>query len=76
MACPECQSEHIRKNGHKRGKQNYICADCRRQFVENPKEHSGYSDEERKQCLSMYSLPHFADYTTRGYSPLSATQSA
>lgn len=54
MECPECQSEHIRKNGHKRGKQNYICVDCHRQFVENPKEHRGYSDEERRNCLRMY----------------------
>ena len=54
MECPECQSEHIRKNGHKRGKQNYICADCRRQFVENPKAHRGYSDDERRNCLRMY----------------------
>ena len=25
MQCPECQSTHINKNGHKKGKQNYIC---------------------------------------------------
>ncbi|WP_431191324.1 transposase-like zinc-binding domain-containing protein, partial [Funiculus sociatus] len=24
MQCPDCQSTHIRKNGKRRGKQNYI----------------------------------------------------
>lgn len=28
MQCPECGSEHIRKNGHRRGKQNHLCIDC------------------------------------------------
>ncbi|MCA2706298.1 MAG: IS1 family transposase, partial [Microcystis sp. M038S2] len=25
MKCPECQSHHINKNGHRGQKQNYIC---------------------------------------------------
>ncbi|WP_442943530.1 transposase-like zinc-binding domain-containing protein, partial [Nostoc sp.] len=25
MNCPNCASNHVRKNGHRRGKQNYIC---------------------------------------------------
>lgn len=55
MKCPKYQSEHIRKNGHKRGEQNYyICSDCCRQFVEHPNSHGGYSDDERKHCLRMY----------------------
>ena len=53
MECPECQSSHIRKNGHRRGKQNHICVDCGRQFVENPQAHRGYSDDVRKMCLKM-----------------------
>ncbi|MBW4444342.1 MAG: IS1 family transposase, partial [Plectolyngbya sp. WJT66-NPBG17] len=28
MQCAECQSTHIRKNGKRRGKQNYICVGC------------------------------------------------
>ncbi|WP_442943554.1 transposase-like zinc-binding domain-containing protein, partial [Nostoc sp.] len=24
MNCPNCASNHVRKNGHRRGKQNYI----------------------------------------------------
>ena len=54
MKCPHCQSEHSRKNGHKRGKQNHLCLDCGRQFIENPKPHRGYSDEVRRLCLRMY----------------------
>lgn len=54
MECPECQSTHIRKNGHKRGQQNYICADCLRQFVSDPKPHRGYSDDTKRLCLKMY----------------------
>jgi transposase-like protein len=53
MECPRCCSQHIRKNGKQRGKQNYICVPCRRQFIEyhNPK---GYSDEIKRECLEMY----------------------
>jgi transposase-like protein len=35
MQCPECKSTHIRKNGNRRGKQNHICVDCGRQFVDH-----------------------------------------
>jgi transposase-like protein len=54
MECPECHSTHIRKNGHKRGKQNHICVDCQRQFVLDPKPHRGYSDDTKRLCLKMY----------------------
>jgi insertion element IS1 protein InsB len=37
MHCPDCNSENFKKNGHIRsGKQNYMCNDCKRQFVEDP----------------------------------------
>lgn len=53
MQCPRCSSTHIRKNGTRRGKQNYICVACRRQFIEahDPK---GYSDAIKQECLKMY----------------------
>ncbi len=38
----------------RRGKQNHVCVDCGRQFVKNPKNHRGYSDQTRKTCLKMY----------------------
>lgn len=37
LLCPNCGSDDIMKNGTtRRGKQNYKCRDCGRQFVENP----------------------------------------
>lgn len=37
LQCPNCGSDDIVKNGTtRRGKQNYKCRDCGRQFVENP----------------------------------------
>ncbi len=54
MQCPECKSKHINKNGQKRGKQNYICVNCRRQFIESYESHRGYSEETKNECLKMY----------------------
>lgn len=54
MQCPECQSDHIHKNGRKRGKQNYICVNCRGQFLARYQEHKGYSDSVKHECLKMY----------------------
>lgn len=48
MICPECDSEHIVKNGVKEnGKQNHQCLICDRQFVENPSGHYRIPDEKR-----------------------------
>ncbi len=52
--CPECGSEHIQKNGIKKGKQNHICVECGRQFVKHNGITRGYSDEFRRECLKMY----------------------
>ena len=54
MQCPECKSTHINKNGKKRGKQNYICVDCQRQFLDSYQTQKGYSDELKRECLKMY----------------------
>ena len=36
-ACPACNSESVVKNGFiHNGKQNHLCKDCGRQFVEDP----------------------------------------
>src|SRR4028119_978566 len=53
MQCPRCGSTHIRRNGTQRGKQNYICVNCRRQFIQHydPK---GYSEQIKQECLKMY----------------------
>jgi len=33
MICPHCYSQQVSKNGQRRGKQCYLCKDCRKQFV-------------------------------------------
>ena len=54
MKYPQCGSEHIRKNGIKKAKQNHICAECGRQFI-NPSEQTKAFPETTKQtCLKMY----------------------
>ncbi len=59
MNCPYCASNHIRKNGHRRRKQNYICVNCDvrsapqrfRQFIKSYSKR-GYNDEIKEQCLT------------------------
>ena len=52
MKCPECQSDHINKNGHRGQKQNYIYVNCGRQFIHSY-ETKGYSDDVKRSCLKM-----------------------
>lgn len=54
MQCPDCQSTHVRKNGKRRGEQNYICVRCSRQFIDHYTSPQGYSDGIKRQCLCMY----------------------
>ncbi len=54
MQCPECGATHIRKNGKNRGKQNYICVACGRQFIQDYAAIQGYSDQVKAKCLKMY----------------------
>jgi AcrR family transcriptional regulator len=35
MKCLHCQSSQLSKNGYRRGKQCYLCKNCRKQFVES-----------------------------------------
>ncbi len=35
MKCPHCASTSYRKNGHRNGKQNYLCKNCGKQFLES-----------------------------------------
>ncbi len=53
MNCPNCQSTHVRKNGHRGTKQNYVYDDCGRQFIDSysPK---GYPDGVKEHCLKLY----------------------
>lgn len=54
LNCPKCGANHIIKNGKKRGKQNYKCKECGRQFVEfiSPK---GYDSKVKESCLNLIS---------------------
>lgn len=54
MQCPECGSNHIRKNGIKQGKQNHICVECRRQFIDSYDTPRTYLEEVKQHCLKLY----------------------
>jgi len=53
MKCINCASTLVSKNGHRRGKQSYICGSCGRQFLESydPK---GYPNSIKEHCLTLY----------------------
>ena len=51
MSCPHCTSDKIVKNGHRNGKQSYLCRDCRRQFRDNPQQ--GYTREVKAFCVTL-----------------------
>ncbi len=53
MKCPKCESKQIRKNGHRSDKQNYLCKNCGRQFVESYSQR-GDSDDAKQICLKMH----------------------
>ena len=53
MQCPKCNSEKVVKNGHRRGKQSYLCKQCGYQFIETYSER-GYSKDARQICLRIY----------------------
>ena len=52
MTCPHDQSHTVVKNGHRQGKQSYLCRDCGCQFRENPQSPS-YSAEVKALCVKM-----------------------
>lgn len=54
MQCPECGSIDISRNGRQRGKQNYICKTCQRQFIETYDPSSSYLEEFKRECLKMH----------------------
>lgn len=53
MECLKCNSNHVTKNGHRHGKQNYHCQSCGRQFIESYSG-KGYSEEVKQHCLTLY----------------------
>ena len=53
MKCIHCASTSISKNGHRRGKQCFICRTCGRQFLEDY-DTLGYRDDIKQHCLELY----------------------
>lgn len=54
MQCPQCDSTHNRKNGSIKGKQRYICTDCKRQFLAVYEPPKGYGEKVKQECLELY----------------------
>ena len=51
--CRNCESQNIIKNGHKAsGSQQYVCKDCGKRGVLEPKR--GYTEAQKEQILSAY----------------------
>jgi len=51
--CRNCDSQNIVKNGHNAsGSQQYVCKDCGRHGVLEPKR--GYTEAQKEQILSAY----------------------
>ncbi len=44
MKCPQCESTSYRKNGRRNDKQNYLCKNCGKQFIEPTFSHSLETD--------------------------------
>ena len=53
MICPECQSSNLKKNDPKRAKQNYLCKNWIRQFIDSYSP-LGYPDSVKKYCRHLY----------------------
>ena len=53
MKCIHCASTLSSKNGHRRGKQCYICRGCGRQFLEDY-DSLGYQESIQEHCLELY----------------------
>ena len=46
-----CGSTNFRKNGKRRGKQNHLCSDCKRQFINIYCFRNKYPNNTKQKCL-------------------------
>ena len=53
MICVNCQSDQVAKNGHRHGKQRYICRACGKQFADEYSQR-GYPPETKQQCVTLH----------------------
>jgi transposase-like protein len=53
MTCGNCGSDRVAKNGHRHGRQRYICKACGKQFAQeySPR---GYPPQTKQQCLDLH----------------------
>jgi len=63
IACKNCKSTRIRKNGTVRGKQRYLCKDCEYNFVEKDDRTSEGNEAKKALIVMLYSLSK-ASYRT------------
>jgi len=56
LACKNCLSEHVVKNGMTRGKQRYKCNDCGYNFVEGDQRTDDKIAAKKALCVLLYSL--------------------
>lgn len=55
VTCPACDSSQVSKSGTHRGKQRYLCKDCKRQFQETiSSKGNAIPDEVRAACTFLY----------------------
>ncbi len=53
MTCVKCDSDRVAKNGHRYGKQRYVCRACGRQFTDEYSQR-GYPSVIKQQCLALH----------------------
>lgn len=53
MKCVNCGSDRVAKNGHRHGKQRYICRACGKQFAARYSVR-GYPPEVKQKCLALH----------------------
>ncbi len=53
MICVNCHSDRVAKNGHRHGKQRYICRACGKQFADEYSQR-GYPPETKQQCVTLH----------------------
>ena len=54
VKCKKCKSENIVKNGKVRGKQRYLCKDCRYNFVEGDARTNEKIKAKKAMCVLQY----------------------
>ena len=66
--CPRCQGTHVVKNGHKCGKQEYLCRECKKTFVTTTNTLMANSHQPKevwegmiRDTAALHSLDHSAE---------------